>query len=141
MVVKSKPFQVLNIWMEDRGVRQVDLANQLGVTRSAVNRWCKGVAAPSKEHAKNIAKISKGMVPEHIWVRMETTAGARGPQALREVVNKNLWSVAELGRRCGVPQRIIARYIAGQFCPPTERLQMINSALGLKLRAKDFARA
>ncbi len=48
-------------WLKEEGLSQVAFANRIGVTKSAVGRWCLG-AWPGPEHLGLIKRHSKGKV-------------------------------------------------------------------------------
>ena len=139
MVVTKKAYQLLNIWMKQEGISQLELAKKLNCTKAAVCRWCQGSVAPSKERSRNLAKISKGFLPQTIWLRVETTAPTPGPQKLRKIVNRDCISVSELARLCDISQGTMARIIDGRSREVrSQNLEKINAALGLRLRAQHF---
>jgi transcriptional regulator with XRE-family HTH domain len=75
--------QWLNMSMENRGIRAVDLAKKLKVTDSAVSRWRSGAGLPSMDACLRMAKIFRVDQP----MRLAVTAG---------LVDGKLIGVAEL---------------------------------------------
>lgn len=63
--------QWLNMTMENRGIRAVDLAKRLKVTDSAVSRWRSGAGLPSMDACLRLAKIFHVEDP----MRLAVTAG------------------------------------------------------------------
>lgn len=47
----------LNGQMYIHQINQLELARKLGVSDSGVNRWCKGMRAPTPEHARALARL------------------------------------------------------------------------------------
>lgn len=52
----------IETYLKTSGKSQKDLADQLGITRSAVNQWIKGTTHPSGKQAAEIIRISGGLV-------------------------------------------------------------------------------
>lgn len=63
--------QWLNMTMENRGMRAVELAKRLKVTDSAVSRWRSGAGLPSMDACLRMAKIFHLEEP----MRLAVTAG------------------------------------------------------------------
>lgn len=63
--------QWLNMTMENRGIKAVDLAKKLKVTDSAVSRWRSGAGLPSMDACLRLAKIFRVEDP----MRLAVTAG------------------------------------------------------------------
>ena len=66
----------LTQWIEDVGVSQAYVARKLGVTRAAVNNWCRGHNRPNLCKAIRLEQLSGGAVPARTWVErddVETT--------------------------------------------------------------------
>lgn len=53
----------LTVWRKKRGLRQQDVAAQLGCVTSFVSQLEKGISSPSLEVALKIVEISEGAVP------------------------------------------------------------------------------
>lgn len=53
-------------WMKDAGIKPEELGRVLGVGRSTVYAWRKGMP-PSRRNAALLAKLSAGAVPADGW--------------------------------------------------------------------------
>lgn len=52
----------LRDWIKSKGIRQADLAEQIGMDQSAISLLCNGRAQPSVETMRRIAIATKGEV-------------------------------------------------------------------------------
>lgn len=57
---------------EQKGFTQVDLAKQLGITRSSVNAWEQGISVPSTQYVVELASLFK--VSTDYLLGIDTTA-------------------------------------------------------------------
>jgi DNA-binding XRE family transcriptional regulator len=60
----------LAVWIEEHGWTRQQLANELGILRSSVDRLCTGMRRPSLETAIQIEDLTKGAVPARYWLEI-----------------------------------------------------------------------
>ena len=61
----------LSQWIGKAGVSQAYVARKLGVTRAAVNNWCRGNNRPNLCKAFRLEELSGGSVPAKLWMEIE----------------------------------------------------------------------
>ena len=71
----SPPGETLAELLEERGITQVQLSKQLGLTRKTINEILRGKATLSSETAIKLEHVLH--VPTEFWVRREADYQAR----------------------------------------------------------------
>ena len=52
--MRRRTHTAFSRWLLEHGLTPVGLANELGITRSAVYRWAAGTAAPTRKHLREL---------------------------------------------------------------------------------------
>jgi len=60
----------LSRWIDETGKGRDRVAEQLGITRSHLDRLCRGDRRPGLELALTIEKLSHGAVPATYWTKV-----------------------------------------------------------------------
>jgi transcriptional regulator with XRE-family HTH domain len=68
---KKHPFA---LWLVGSGLTARQIAQELGVSRTAIYNWTYGVA-PSTKHLAELIRISKGGVQPWMWLGEESSNG------------------------------------------------------------------
>ena len=63
----SKSAQGLTLWCEAERGRAARLAEHLGVSRTTINHYCRGVITPDDKRWPVIAAFTEGAAPEDGW--------------------------------------------------------------------------
>lgn len=61
------PGAMIKGHLRSRGLRQEDMAKELGVSRVTVNQWINDVFYPSTLNQYNIEIFSRGAIPRSVW--------------------------------------------------------------------------
>lgn len=138
-MIRQSAETVLRKWLSRSPYSQSDLAEMIGISRSAVSKWCLGGVYPSPRNAVKLEKISGGGVPASIWPRRTFKRGdTPGALAIWAAAAQRDTSILGLALDCGIPQRSMARWAAGEYPPRASGIRAINKKLGLSLTVADF---
>lgn len=75
--MKPPAVAKLRAWLLKPGNSQTRLADELGVSQAAVQKWSVGKTRPSAHHRQAIEKITEGAVPEVGWETRQERALVR----------------------------------------------------------------
>lgn len=106
--------RLLSATLEQRGMTQEDLANQLGVNQSTVARWISGENKPKGQNLVAIADLCGLSIEEAFLLKYQTT----GPMSLPQVEQR----VARLEAK--------AEEIVESLTEVVAQLRVLNRAVG-----------
>jgi ribosome-binding protein aMBF1 (putative translation factor) len=66
-IQKPAAVSLINLYVQENGIKKAWLADKIGVSNTSFSRWMSGKWKPSRMARKRIEDITGGAVPENSW--------------------------------------------------------------------------